>query len=149
MLTAGRRRGGTVGTGLSVRTVRLTLGRLRTALSVAVRRGLVVRNVAQHTQIPREARTKAAATQDARRPWTAAEVKQFLAASRDNRLHAPVVLALIRMRPAEVCGLHWTAVDLDAGTITINNTRTLVGGQVEEKAPKPPTTSEPCPYRRP
>jgi len=46
MLTAGRYRGGKPGTGLGIRSVRLTLGRLRAALNVALRRQLVVRNVA-------------------------------------------------------------------------------------------------------
>ena len=36
MLTAGRRRGGRAGTGLSARSVRLTLGRLTAALEMAV-----------------------------------------------------------------------------------------------------------------
>jgi hypothetical protein len=36
MLTAGRRRGGKPGTGLSGRTARLTLGRLKAALEMAV-----------------------------------------------------------------------------------------------------------------
>ncbi|MEU5942826.1 hypothetical protein ABZ807_27490 [Micromonospora sp. NPDC047548] len=60
MLTEGRRRGGKPGSGLGVRSVRLTLGRLRTALNVAVRRQLVVRNVAAFVTIPRAA-AKAAA----------------------------------------------------------------------------------------
>ncbi|MFE9645446.1 hypothetical protein ACFYO0_15290 [Streptomyces sp. NPDC006365] len=38
MLTSARRFGGTPGTGLSVRTVELTLGRLRTVLDLGVRR---------------------------------------------------------------------------------------------------------------
>jgi hypothetical protein len=41
MLTSGRRRGGQPGTGLGVRSVRLSLGRLRAALNLAVRRGLI------------------------------------------------------------------------------------------------------------
>ena len=36
MLTSGRRRGGKAGTGLSARSVRLTLGRLTAALEMAV-----------------------------------------------------------------------------------------------------------------
>jgi integrase len=136
MLTAGRVRGGKPGTGLSVRSVQLTLGRLRSALNVAVRRKLVVRNVAQYTQIPREARNKAAAQQAERKPWTDSEVKKFLAANRDDRLYAPVLLSLIGMRPAEVCGLRWEVVDLEAGTLSIELTRTLVEGEVEEKGPK-------------
>lgn len=63
MLTAGRRRGGKPGTGLSGRTVRLTLGRLSAALEMAVLEGKLVRNVArlvkppEHT--PRERETGA------------------------------------------------------------------------------------------
>jgi integrase len=136
MLSSGRVRGGKPGTGLSVRSVQLTLGRLRTALNVAVRRKLVVRNVAQYTQIPREARHRAAAAQAERMPWTDGEVKLFLGANRGDRLYAPVLLSLIGMRPAEVCGLRWEAVDLESGILTIELTRTLVEGEVEEKGPK-------------
>jgi integrase len=136
MLTSGRKRGGKVGSGLGVRSVQLTLGRFRSALNVAMRRRLVVRNVAQYTQIPREARRKAAAAAALRVPWSETEVRQFLASIRDHRLHAPVLLALIGMRPAEVCGLRWSAVDLNAGTLSVELTRTLVEGEVEEKGPK-------------
>lgn len=137
MLTSGRKRGGKVGTGLGVRSVELTLGRLRSALTVAVRRKLVVRNVAQYTQIPREARRKAAEAKAKRIPWSADEVKTFVAAIREDRLYAPMLLSLLGMRPAEVCGLRWTDdVDLDAKTIRVDNTRTIVEGEVEEKGPK-------------
>lgn len=136
MLAAGRRRGGRPGTGLGVRTVQLTLGRLRSALNLAVRRQLVTRNVALYTRIPRTARAQARALRAQRRPWTQAEVKAFLAAIRGHRLHAPVVLALIGLRPAEVCGLRWSAVDLRAGVLNVSSTRTLVAGQAEEKDPK-------------
>ncbi|MBP2324735.1 integrase [Kibdelosporangium banguiense] len=136
MLSSGRRRGGKPGTGLSVRSVDLTLGRLRSALTVAVRRNLVVRNVAQYTQIPRDARRKAEAVAATRRPWTEKEVKKFLTVIRDHRLHAPVLLSLIGMRPAEVCGLRWSVVDLVDGTLSVELTRTLVDGEVEEKGPK-------------
>jgi integrase len=40
------------------------------------------------------------------------------------------------MRPAEVCGLRWSDVDLESGTLTVSNTRTLVAGEVVEKGPK-------------
>jgi integrase len=137
MLTAGRKRGGKVGTGLGVRSVKLTLGRLRSALTVAVRRKLVVRNVAQYTQIPREARKKDAEAKAKRVPWSSDEVKTFVAATRGQRLFAPILLSLLGMRPAEVCGLRWSEdVNLDGKTIEVANTRTLVEGEVEEKGPK-------------
>ncbi|MBB6343787.1 integrase [Nonomuraea muscovyensis] len=126
MLTEGRRRGGQAGTGLGLRTVRLTLGRLRSALNLAVRRNLVTRNVAEHVTISREAKNKAAKAKS--KPWAEPEVKAFIEAIKGHRLFAVMLLALIANRPAEVCGLRWDDdVDLDgAGTIAIGNTRTIV-----------------------
>lgn len=92
-------RGGRTGSGLGVRSVALTLGRLCAVLNEAVRRKVVV-------------------------------------GIRDDRLYAPLLLSLCRMRLAEVCGLRWSDVDLDAGTLRIANTRALVVGQVLEKTPK-------------
>lgn len=136
MLTSARRIGGKPGTGLSVRTVSLTLGRLRAALNLAIRRGLVGRNVAEHAVIPRQARKDDKARQKARTPWTEDEVKVFLAHVAGDRLHAVMLLSLIGMRPAEVCGVRWSDVDLDAGTIRVEATRTLVAGEVIEKDTK-------------
>ncbi len=137
MLTAGRKRGGKVGSGLGVRSVQLTLGRFRSALAVAVRRKLVVRNVAQYTQIPRDARKKAAEVKATRTPWAEEEVRTFVSAVRGDRSHAPMLLSLLGMRPAETCGLRWAQdVDLEARTILVQNTRTIVDGEVEEKGPK-------------
>ncbi|WJV47642.1 tyrosine-type recombinase/integrase [Streptomyces flavofungini] len=136
MLTSARRIGGKPGTGLSVRTVSLTLGRLRAALNLAIRRGLVARNVAEHASIPRQARKDDKARKKARTPWTEDEVKQFLAHVASDRLHAVMLLSLIGMRPAEVCGVRWSDVDLDAGTIRVEATRTLVAGEVIEKDTK-------------
>lgn len=137
MLKEGRRRGGKPGTGLSPRSVRLTLGRLRSALNEAVRRQLVVRNVAQEVKIPRAA-SKAAAESKARHsPWTMDEVKAFLAGIKGERLYAVMLLSLMGLRPAEVCGLRWIDVDFEASTIAAGrNTRTLVNGEVEEKGAK-------------
>jgi len=136
MLTSGRKRGGKVGSGLGVRSVQLTLGRFRSALAVAVRRK-VVRNVAQYTQIPRDARRKAAEVKATRTPWSEEEVRTFVSAIRGDRLHAPMLLSLLGMRPAETCGLRWAEdVDLEAKTILVQNTRTIVDGEVEEKGPK-------------
>jgi integrase len=137
MLNHGRKRGGAPGTGLGVRSVRLTLGRFRTALNVAVRRQLVVRNVAQFVTIPRAAAKAAAATAAERTPWTQEEVKAFLAGIQGERLYAVLLLSLMGLRPAEVCGLRWSDVDLDAAVIAAgDNTRTIVDGQVEEKTAK-------------
>ncbi|MGY1499180.1 site-specific integrase [Streptomyces sp. QTS52] len=136
MLTSARRIGGKAGTGLSVRTVSLTLGRLRAALNLAIRRGLVARNVAEHVTIPRQARKDDKARRKARVPWTEDEVRVFLAHVAGDRLHAVMLLSLIGLRPAEVCGLRWRDVDLEAGTVSVEETRTLVAGVVVEKDTK-------------
>ncbi|WP_107081695.1 Arm DNA-binding domain-containing protein [Streptomyces sp. SBT349] len=117
MLTSGRVRGGKPGTGLGIRSVRLTLGRLRAALNMAVRRQLVPRNVAQYVTFPRHAREAAAAAKAQRVPWSEQEVVPFLRYIAGDRLYAPMLLLLLGLRPAEVCGLRWIDVDLDAGTI--------------------------------
>jgi integrase len=134
MLTEGRRRGGKPGTPLSPRSAQITLGKLKSALDDAVHRRLVAFNVAGPVKCPPQVKTK-------RPPWLPDEVKTFLGSLAGDRLHAPMLLSLIGMRPEEVCGLRWAdGVDLDAETIAIANVRTLVwtedGGRVVEKGPK-------------
>ncbi|MFG2637119.1 tyrosine-type recombinase/integrase [Streptomyces sp. NPDC048362] len=136
MLTSARRRGGKPGTGVGERTVSLTLGRLRAALDLAVRRQLVARNVAEHVTIPRAARKEAKAKKKTYIPWNEVEVQQFLAHVATDRLHAVWLLSLIGLRPAEVAGLRWIDVDLEAGTLKVETTRTLVAGVVVEKDAK-------------
>lgn len=136
MLTSGRKRGGKVGSGLSPRSVQLTLSRLKAALTDAVNRHLVQWNVAAPVKCPVQVKSD-------REPWTEHEVRVFLASLTGHRLHAVLLLSLLGLRPAEVCGLRWTDVDLDAGTLRVANTRTLVmtdeGMRDVEKGPK--TTS--------
>lgn len=128
MLTRGRQRGGKPGTGLSLRSVRLTLGRLRSALNLAVRRGWVARNVAEHVRVSRDVVRKAAQADAKHRPWDETEVKAFIEAIKGDRLFGVMLLTLIAERPAEVCGTRWEEdVDLTgAGTIAVGNTRTIV-----------------------
>ncbi|MGA5195672.1 site-specific integrase [Streptomyces exfoliatus] len=108
--------------------MRLTLGRLRSALTLAVRRGWVARNVAEHVRVSRDAVRKAAQADAKRRPWDETEVKAFIEATKSDRLFGVMLLTLIAERPAEVCGTRWKEdVDLTgAGTIAVGNTRTIV-----------------------
>lgn len=133
MLTRGRKRGGKVGAGLSPRTVQLMLSRLRSALNDAVNRHLLEWNPAAPVRCPAQVRAT-------RQPWSEHEVKAFLASLGGQRLHAIMLLSLLGLRPAEVCGLRWTDIDLDEGTVSVTSTRTLVmtdeGMQVVEKPPK-------------
>ncbi|MCW2871883.1 hypothetical protein [Actinacidiphila oryziradicis] len=56
---------------------------------------------------------------------------------KDDRLYAPLLLSLMGLRPAEVCGLRWSDIDLNAATLDMSNTRTLMGNKtVVEKDTK-------------
>lgn len=129
MASAGRVRGGKPGTGLGPRSIQLTLSRLRAALDDALEDGLVVRNAAARVKGTKLVKAK-------REPWSSTEVKAFVASAADDRLYAAARLSLLGLRPAEVCGLRWSSVDVDAGELLIDNTRTLVDGKVVEKGPK-------------
>lgn len=98
MLTSGRRRGGKPGTGLSGRSVRLTLGRLTAALEMATLEGKLVRNVAKLVKPPDHAPRE-------RETWSRGEVKKFLAAASRDWPHAGWRLSLYGLRRGEVLGL--------------------------------------------
>ncbi|SRR6266567_195980 len=134
MLTSGRKRGGKPGTGLSPRSVQITLAKLRAVYTWAQRQKMVENNPAAGVDTPEQVKTK-------RKPWSTDEVRVFLASLEGQRLLAPMLLSLMGLRPAEVCGMRWAEdVDLDDQTLTVANTRTLTwtdeGGQVVEKPPK-------------
>lgn len=134
MLTSGRKRGGKPGTGLSPRSVQITLAKLRAVYIWAQRQKMVENNPAAGVDTPAQVKTK-------RVPWSPDEVKVFLKSLDGQRLLAPMLLGLMGLRPAEVCGLRWDEdIDLVEETLTVANTRTIVwtdqGGRVVEKAPK-------------
>lgn len=129
MLTAGRRRGGKPGTGLSGRTARLTLGRLSAALEMAVLEGKLARNVARLVEPPKY-------TPRERETWSKAEVKGFLAKASSDRLYAAWRLSLYGLRRGEVLGLRWSDIDLRAGTLTVHQSRVLVEYRVRIEEPK-------------
>jgi integrase len=129
MLTSGRRRGGGAGTGLSARSVRLTLGRLTAALELAVAEGKLARNPARYVKPP-------AHTPRERETWTAAEVRAFLATSDVDPLAACWRLSLYGLRRGEVLGLRWRDVDLKAPAITVRQARVLAGYEVRTVPPK-------------
>ncbi|BCM70568.1 MULTISPECIES: site-specific integrase [Streptomyces] len=71
------------------------------------------------------------------KPWNVQEIQTFIHGVRTERLYAALLLSLMGLRPAEVCGLRWEDVDLEAATITISNTRTMMGNRyVVEKDTK-------------
>ena len=95
MLAQGRRRGGTPGTPLGPRSVRLTLGRLRAALEMACQEGWLARNPAEHVRLPAQHR-RAGTT------WSEAELRRFAAAAAGP---AGRVLAAVAARDAARRGM--------------------------------------------
>jgi integrase len=129
MLTTGRKRGGKPGTGLSARSVNLTLGRLTAALEMAVLEGKLARNVAK--LVEKEKHTPAE-----RQIWSKVEVRKFLRVADVDRLRVAWRLSLYGLRRGEVCGLRWCDIDLKAGTLAITQTRILVEGEIRIEDPK-------------
>ncbi|MDF2712329.1 MAG: integrase family protein [Nonomuraea muscovyensis] len=137
LVARGRRMGGEKGTRLAISTVDGILIRLRSALGRAVVRKLVSVNVASEVR-PSLADKKTDKRERSRpKPWTVAEVQTFIRGIEDDRLFAPLLLSLMGLRPAEVCGQRWTDVDLEVGTLDVANTRTMIGNvRVLEKDTK-------------
>jgi integrase len=63
-------------------------------------------------------------------------MQTFVQASAAHRLGAAWRLLACGLRRGELCGLMWSDIDLDAGTVTVGRSRVLVNGQVITKAPK-------------
>ncbi|WP_158886315.1 site-specific integrase [Amycolatopsis anabasis] len=109
MLRSGRKRGGEPGTGLSVTTVQMTIKAVRTYLRRAKNRGYLDRNVAEETKIPLWARRADAARKIEKRKehWTTPMVRTYLNSIAGHRLEGPILLGVMGMGPAEVCGVRW------------------------------------------
>ena len=102
----------------TIRHVHVLIGK---ALGDAERKGLVQRNVARASPLPRPCRQ--------RRPremmcWTPEQLRTFLDFVASESHHAPMIrlAAMTGMRRAEVCGLRWSDVDLDAARSTVRQT---------------------------
>jgi integrase len=109
---SGRRDGGA----LAPKTVRHAHTMLRKALADAVKRGHLASNVADLANPPTQRQARSTAARD--HVWTPEQLRAFLAAVRDHRLYAAWhVVATTGMRRAELLGLRWSDVDLDAAVL--------------------------------
>jgi integrase len=119
-----------VADGLSTSSIRRILTVLRRALRDAEKRGKVQRNVAMFVDIPDTHERQG-------RSLTVDEAKALLAAARGERLEAAWWLGVcLGLRPGEIFGLSWQAVDFDAGVLHVVRTlkregSTLVLGDVK------------------
>lgn len=127
-LLAGGRRDGRGG--LSAKTVRNIDGVLNKAFRDAVRWGRLVRNPCDAADPPRKPTPELAV-------WSEDELGAFLGAARADRLWATwMLVATTGMRRGELCGLRWADIDLDAGRLTVRQTRTLADHEQVTGSPK-------------
>lgn len=127
------RSGDKQGRPLSARTVRYTHTVVSGALSAATRKRLVPRNVALDAEPP----SAKAARAPEKSVWTPAQLKVFLNATEDHRLHLLFrTAATTGMRRGELCGLAWRQVDLNAGSLRVTQALTVVDGRPEFGPPK-------------
>lgn len=87
----------------------------------------VVENVAEHVKPPKVRRRKPTV-------WTPAQLRAFLTYVRQDRFYPLYVLAATTgLRRGELCGLRWPALDLDAGTVSVEpDTRVVVNGEAQD-----------------
>ncbi|MEW2272190.1 site-specific integrase [Streptomyces griseofuscus] len=137
IVATGRRKGGAPGTRMAVSTVDGILTRLKEALGRAVVRKLIATSPAQYVRVSLADKKTDKRERERAKPWTMAEVQTFIRGIEDDRLFAPLLLSLMGLRPAEVCGQRWTDVDLEIGVLSITMTRTMIGNvKVLEKDTK-------------
>jgi len=112
------------GEGLSARTTRYCHTIISAALRDAVDVGLIPANPARKAHPPTAKQAKSPET----RPWTAAQLAGFLGWSRGHSELHPAwhVLAMTGMRRGELLALRWRGIDLDAATIGVRRSVTVV-----------------------
>ena len=103
---------------------------LRRALAMAVRDGLVSRNVAALSTAPR--------MQKAERTYlTTAQVRHLIAEARSERLWPLwTLIATTGLRVSEALGLAWSDMDLTAGTVTVSRQLARLDGKWTRTQPK-------------
>lgn len=116
--------GGRRGQVLSERSVRASLTAFKQVLDYGVHTvGIVRENVARGVRAPKSHEPDAVSLER----WTAAEVVAFTTYT-DADPHAGAWrLVAAGLRRSEVLGLAWDAVDFDAGTVTVRQSRVPVG----------------------
>jgi integrase len=109
---------------------RNVLNVLSRILAVAERRGEITRNPASLVERPRVPRADRAAL-------TVEHARRLLDAVRGDRLEALYLLTLVSgLRQAEVLGLRWQDVDLEAGSLRVAVTLRRVDGEYVTDEPK-------------
>ncbi len=114
--------------GLAPKTVRNVHVLIHRALVDAVAWKYINDNPASNVKPPKLSRTR-------REVWTPEQIQTFLTSVQNDRFAALFLLELTTgIRRGQVCGLKWSAVDLEAGEITVHDNRVVVGGHARDKA---------------
>ena len=99
--------------GYARRSIRHFRNTLRAALNVAMRDGLIARNVAALVKPPHVPKPLP-------HVFSETEAAQFLALAKGHRLEAIFTVALaLGLREGEILGLQWKDIELDAGTLQV------------------------------
>jgi integrase len=105
-----------LGEGLSPRSVLYVHRTLHRMLEMAVKWGMVGRNVADAVEPPKQERKEVQVLDEE-------QASKLLSGITDLRLLVPVALALgCGLRRSEICGLRWQDVDLEAGRLHVTQT---------------------------
>lgn len=117
---------------MGVATTRRVFATLRVALNKAVRQGLIATSPCATVEMESEVEHRAPA-----HVWSPAQVREFLAHVREDRLH-PLYLLVVTtgLRRGEVIGLRWDDVDLDSAMVVVRRSVIQIGGEIVEGAPK-------------
>ena len=88
-------------------------------------------NIIVKSPVPHSLKASGAETKE-KTPLTVEQTKRLLATVKGTRAYIPVVLMLSAgLRREEVCGLMWSDIDLDKGTVTVRRAMTFYSNKGE------------------
>lgn len=120
--------------GLSPQTVVHVHRTLSQALAHAVRLGVLLKNPAQQVKPPKPDRREI-------KILGKDEIGTLLKSAKGDWLYLPVLVAVTTgLRRGELLGLRWSDLDLNAGTLTVNQSIERIKGALTFKAPKTKTS---------
>jgi integrase len=115
------------GAGLAPKTVKNVHRMLHRAFADAVAWDYLVANPAEHASLPREQRRM---SRNRPQPWTVEELTTWLRIALTDRFAALWLLAATTgMRRSELAGADRELLNLDQGTLSIEDTRVVVAGR--------------------
>jgi integrase len=116
--------------GLAAQTVKNIARILGQALQDATDSKLVARNVAATVRPPKVKRIEM-------KTWDDDQIQRFIDVARDDYYGPPLIVELLTgMRRGEVLGVRWQDVDLDRGTIKVQQALVDVHGHLHAEPPK-------------